>query len=396
MGKIKEIFGVVGGRRDDDDIDDVDKEIERETNNELRDELRRAKLAKVRTYRIKNELRAKKLSRMLEEEGGGLEEESDAPKKKKSEGVNIADVEVAKELSKMPEEEQKRVLAMVSLLKSTPSPSSQANLLLPLMLMYSGQAGSSKPSELDVFEKSLIVAKEIAEGQGSQKVDVSAIMKNMVETIKALRTMDSENSGSLVSELAKRTLQRLDSPPPKSFIEEVLEDEKKQNLINRLFGSKVDKEVLEIQRQIENDKRKWELMLRKLDYEMKLRTAQLMNESRKGDMIQSGLKQVVGAFTQALAEQGGQPQAGVEPYTPPKPQPQQVQNAQPKGKLSTLKCDRCGVDIRYLDSPSVNRVVCPSCGMVYVRDNGSPSRPVSSEPQVEGSDISESSTEPNV
>jgi len=107
MGKIKEIFGVVDDKEDSEE-DDVDKELKDELNDQIREELRRAKLAKIRTYRIKNEYRAKKLLKKLEEE-----EESYPPAQKKGEpAVSVADVEVAKELSKLPEEEQRKVLTL--------------------------------------------------------------------------------------------------------------------------------------------------------------------------------------------------------------------------------------------------------------------------------------------
>lgn len=371
MGKIKEIFGVADSGRSV-ESDDIDRELEKETNEELREELRRAKIAKIRTYRIKNELKARKYARLMEEEGSLGEEEEMVSKKPKQEGgVSIADVEVAKELSKLPEEDQRRILTMVTMLKSTPSTNNQAALLMPLMLMYGTQGQTQgKSSELDVFAKSLAVAKEIAEGQGSQKVDVAGIMKSMAETIKTLKDMNPKEGSELVNELAKRTLARLDQGPPRSFLEEIMEDETKQKMIERFFGSKVDKDVLEIQRQMENDRRKWDLMLRKLDYENKLRTSQLLNEARKGEMIQNGMKQVLGAFTQSLAEQGGMPgtiQASEQPlgYA----QPSVLAKRLPKN-LSTLKCERCGFDIKFVDDPEISRLTCPKCGMVYARNQG--------------------------
>jgi len=68
-----------------------------------------------------------------------------------------------------------------------------------------------------------------------------------------------------------------------------------------LFGSKVDKEVLEIQRQMENDRRKWDLLMRKYDEESKLRHAQILNEIRRNEMIQNGLKSVVAVVFTSLS-----------------------------------------------------------------------------------------------
>jgi uncharacterized Rmd1/YagE family protein len=364
MGKIKEIFGVVDDKEDSEE-DDVDKELKDELNDQIREELRRAKLAKIRTYRIKNEYRAKKLLKKLEEE-----EESYPPAQKKGEpAVSVADVEVAKELSKLPEEEQRKVLTLVTMLKSAPSnPNAQAALILPLLLGLGGFGQVKNTDQAEAFTKSLELAKSIVEltSGGREKVDVAAIMKSVVETAKTLRDMGDRGDNSLMVELAKRTLSQLDSPP-RSFIEEVMEDEKKQHLLERLFGSKVDKEVLEIQRQMENDRRKWDLLMRKYDEESKLRHAQILNEIRRNEMIQNGLKSVVAAFSQALAESGSQV-VPTQPYTPPsQPIPTTQPPTSPSEPLSVFKCEKCGTDIRYVDLPTTRTVTCPSCGTVYQR-----------------------------
>jgi len=364
MGKIKEIFGVVDDKEDTEE-DDVDKELKDELNDQIREELRRAKLAKIRTYRIKNEYRAKKLLKKLEEE-----EESYPPAQKKGEpAVSVADVEVAKELSKLPEEEQRKVLTLVTMLKSAPSnPNAQAALILPLLLGMGGFGQVKNTDQAEAFTKSLELAKSIVEltSGGREKVDVAAIMKSVVETAKTLRDMGDRGDNSLMVELAKRTLSQLDSPP-RSFIEDVMEDEKKQHLLERLFGSKVDKEVLEIQRQMENDRRKWDLLMRKYDEESKLRHAQILNEIRRNEMIQNGLKSVVAAFSQALAESGSQV-VPTQPYTPPsQPVPTTQPPTSPAEPLSVFKCEKCGTDIRYVDLPTTRTVTCPSCGTVYQR-----------------------------
>jgi len=159
MGKIKEIFGVVDDKEDTEE-DDVDKELKDELNDQIREELRRAKLAKIRTYRIKNEYRAKKLLKKLEEE-----EESYPPAQKKGEpAVSVADVEVAKELSKLPEEEQRKVLTLVTMLKSAPSnPNAQAALILPLLLGMGGFGQVKNTDQAEAFTKSLELAKSIVE-----------------------------------------------------------------------------------------------------------------------------------------------------------------------------------------------------------------------------------------
>jgi hypothetical protein len=134
-----------------------------------------------------------------------------------------------------------------------------------------------------------------------------------------------------------------------------------------LFGSKVDKEVLEIQRQMENDRRKWDLLMRKYDEESKLRHAQILNEIRRNEMIQNGLKSVVAAFSQALAESGSQV-VPTQPYTPPsQPIPTTQPSTSPAEPLSVFKCEKCGTDIRYVDLPTTRTVTCPSCGTVYQR-----------------------------
>ena len=88
-------------------------------------------------------------------------------------------------------------------------------------------------------------------------------------------------------------------------------------------------------------------------------------------MIQNGLKSVVSAFSQALAE-GGAQVTPTQPYTPPpapSPSTQPTQTpSSPPAPLSVFKCEKCGTDIRYIDLPSTRTVTCPSCGTVYQRD----------------------------
>ncbi|MEM3958535.1 MAG: hypothetical protein QXO47_10090 [Thermoproteota archaeon] len=382
MGRAREVIGFVGSSSVESgkgDVD-IDKELDSEIGNEIKEEVRRAKLAKIRTYRLKNELEQRKIARVLEEDGdveGSVEVSKGSSREKESSGITPLDVQAAQELDKLSPDERKRVLSLLMLMRSNANgnTSSQAAFMLPFML--SGLFGNPKSEESKSnLSDTLEVVSRILEFEGRNRLDV----KQLVDTVGSLLSVTGQvkggNGDGLTSELAKKYIEAVEQPR-KSFLEDVMEDPNKQALLERMFGSKVDKEAIQLQREMENDRRKWELALKKFDYETRLNYAKLLGEQRRGDMFENGLRQVVGAVSRALSDE-----AKREGVTPPvqgyqAPTQSSASVSVPVPPLRSFTCDKCGSPVSFVDSVEVQKVRCAVCGTEYAREGGVDSSSVS-------------------
>jgi hypothetical protein len=275
------------------------------------------------------------------------------------------DIESAKALAALPENQRTAVLAMVQAMKAAPS-GDTSNMMIPLLLMQMQQAKSPEDAST-IAIKTLAAVQELmnASGQGA-KLDIGGIITGIANIMKVQKGETNTKFDEAIGTLVNRALDRIDAPPPKSFLEEILEDPGKAATVQRLFGAGDNLDALKLQKEIENDRRKWELAMKKFDLETKIRLLELQGNSQRRQQIESGFKRLIGAVSEALGEEGAIAPSQPKSFTPAASATKGSEKAATP-ELKQIQCDKCGAMIDYIDE-SAKTLICPSCGTKYERE----------------------------
>jgi ribosomal protein S27E len=330
MGKIKEIIkGSVNDGDGEEDIDKVMRELEKE-------EMRRAKLARLKEYRLEAERRARELERELKSFMGVTD-----GVKTSSSDISPSDIEIARLISNLPEEERSKMIAIVSLLKSAGKSDSSAVALLPVLMSMYNRSGSTEIRSTE---------------QVQQKIDLGALITGIATLIQA--TKDDKDK-EIMSQIINIALSKLTEPQQvqtKSSLEEFFDNIDKLEKLATLFAGRSDPEYLKIMKELKEMEMKHNLALKKLELDTKLQSAKLQEEKERKEKIVDGLKKVISSVAEAAAEGIG----GLEGVG-------EVMGRSPDqtGNVLSVVCDKCGKQI--VVPPDAKEVVCPSCGTVYKR-----------------------------
>jgi predicted RNA-binding Zn-ribbon protein involved in translation (DUF1610 family) len=396
MGKIKEI--IKGSVREDDSDDEMDraiKELEKE-------ELRRARLARLREYRLEAEKRARELEKELK----SLFMTNGDKSKESGSGISPADIEIAKLISNMPEEERAKMIAIVSLLKAAGKSDSSAAVVLPVLMSAIGnksrtdrvevrkeEDGGVSPSDIEIAklishlpeeERTKMIATvsllkaagksdsalvallplvmsmsgrspsaEIkATEQVQQKLDVGSLLTGIASIIHALK---DEKDKELMSQVINIVLSKLMEQPQvqqvqtKSSLEEFFSHIDKLEKLAAIFGGRSDPEYLKIIKELEEMKIKHDLAMKKLELDSKVQVAKMQEERERQEKIVEGLKKVISSVAEAAAEVTES--AG------------EVLGKSNENKPISVMCEKCGK--QFAIPPDAVEFVCPSCGTMY-------------------------------
>jgi len=396
MGKIKEI--IKGSVREDDSDDEMDraiKELEKE-------ELRRARLARLREYRLEAEKRARELEKELK----SLFMANGDKSKESGSGISPADIEIAKLISNMPEEERAKMIAIVSLLKAAVKSDSSAAVVLPVLMSAIGnksrtdrvevrkeEDGGVSPSDIEIAklishlpeeERTKMIATvsllkaagksdsalvallplvmsmsgrstsaEIkATEQVQQKLDVGSLLTGIASIIQALK---DEKDKELMSQVINIALSKLMEQPQvqhvqtKSSLEEFFSHIDKLERLAAIFGGRSDPEYLKIMKELEEMKIKHDLAMKKLELDSKVQVAKMQEERERQEKIVEGLKKVISSVAEAAAEVTES--AG------------EVLGKSDENRPTIVMCEKCGK--QFAIPPDAVEFVCPSCGTMY-------------------------------
>jgi predicted RNA-binding Zn-ribbon protein involved in translation (DUF1610 family) len=399
MGKIKEIIrgSVREEDSDDDEMDKAIKELEKE-------ELRRARLARLREYRLEAEKRARELEKELK----SLFMANSDKQKEPGSDISPADIEIAKLISNMPEEERAKMIAIVSMLKAAGKSDSSAAVVLPILMSAIGnqsktnrvdvrkeEDGSVSPSDIEIAklishlpeeERTKMIATvsllkaagksdsalvallplvmsmsgrspsaEIkATEQVQQKLDVGSLLTGIASIIQALKDEKDKELMSQVINIALSKLMEQPQPQPvqtKSSLEEFFSHLDKLEKLAAIFGGRSDPEYLKIMKELEEMKIKHDLAMKKLELDSKVQVAKMQEEKEKQEKIVEGLKKVISSVAEAAAEAAEAVESG------------EVLGKSDENKPISVMCEKCGR--QFIIPPDAVEFVCPSCGTMY-------------------------------
>ena len=324
------------------------KELERE-------ELRRARLAKLREYRLESEKRVRDLEKELKSSSN------------ENSSTSIADIEAAKMLAELPEEQRKKVLAVYSALKSAGRGES-ASMLIPLTIssVLSNPNASVDKTASVVLQTIEYVNRLIGERRESGS-NISELIKGVAELI---REISPKTGGGMDEDLkeAYKTFMRaavdyyMNPPRPRTWLDEILEDPKKLEIVQRIFGGgkEKDTEYLKLLREMKRDEKEFQMMLKKLDLDTKLKLLQMRAEAEKRAAVERGFKRLIAAASEALGETGEEEEE-VKGKAEREESVREGKTGKPK--IETIICDECGAEIKV--APDAKVIVCPKCGAKY-------------------------------
>jgi len=344
MGKIREI--VKKATSENSELDDIIKELEK-------DEIRRAKLARLREYRLESESRVKELEKRLK---SGEENTSTQ--------LSVSDVEAAKMISELPEDQRRKVLAILAALRSA-GRSEPSSMLVPLIIasMMSNPSANKEETASIVVKTLESVSKMMKEAREEaskgKESDVGAILSGVAKLIETLKPQEPRTS-EFEKKFMEAAIEYFTSPP-KSWIDDLISDSKKMEILQKLFG-KTDVETLKLLREMKRDDREFQMALKKLDLDTKLKLLALREEARKREAISSGLKKIIKAATEALGEEE------ISEEEKGKIEERIIEGKASKratSKLMEITCENCGETFKA--APDTKKIICPKCGAEYQR-----------------------------
>ena len=330
---------VVKGR---DSIEDELEELERL---EMRELLREAK-------RLRLQELVEKQRRKLREMGVG-EGERVNPNGGAGSSL-VVDVEVARYLSSLPDEQRQRVLRDLQFLKAVERLPPQAAIGLMYMYTLASQQGNPHGSQQASF-KDLAEAVKILtdaavrpstppEAQGA----VINILNNLVGIVTSL-------SRELTEERLKRIEERA-SYNPVDMVKSILDIAKE---VKKLGGAEAaNPDTLIKLKELEA---KTNLMLQRMQMEQQRWMQQQQLEMKKWENLSQIFQGPVGKTLETL---GGATAARIRgsSETPPSQQSQQQAVETPYGRMLRVACPKCRGALWVLESQDI--VACPHCGTV--------------------------------
>lgn len=374
MGKVKEILGTFEGddgssrkKRKPDDIDVLDEQI----NNLELEEVREAKLGRIKVYRLEQELKAKELEEELNKRKRGMSPKTQPDEEGESSGISPMDIETAKALKDLPESERKQVLSLIPLLKMSPNSESSSMLMaLTLLPMLSGK---NSEDQAVTTVKVLSAVKELTKDNSGLKIDLAGLISSIGELAKG---GESKENPVVLHALQALVDRGLNPPQNEGFVESVLNDPNKQALLERLLGKTDNAELLRLQKEINESNRKWDLALQEYNrkYDLELRKLEL--ESGKTDRLDRMLSKIVGAAERALSQEGEESNIQTQTQTQTQTQSQpQIQNSvvhpennqAGKPRVVSQKCPTSGCNnlLSYTSDQVGSTITCVKCGSTY-------------------------------
>lgn len=332
MARIKE---VVRRALEEDEVDKALKDMERQ-------EVRMAKLAKLKEFRLESEARVKELEKKLrgEEEGGGR--------------LTIEDVEAAKLVASLPEDQRRQVLQILAILRRSGVRESPATLIPLAMAMSTGNPARDAEATAKLIEA-------VSKVSGGRE-DAGKLMTGMAAVMAALRQwVPQRQEEGLTEKLLMKVLSHLEEeaksrPSPYGALALALQDKETYERFKELFGHKPDIEVLKLMQEMKKADRQFMLQLKKLEFDFNKELLKLRRERERDRLVSSGLRKVTRAVAEAVAEEeeeGGEGEAMAAPA-----------RAVARKKLQRVECE-CGEVLTV--PPDAKEFECPACGAVYER-----------------------------
>ena len=226
----------------------------------------------------KKELEVKKLEAELRKLEGNTNDEKE---------VDATALELAKELTKIPEEERRKVIAYYQMLRSNPKGDVVAPLALMLTMATKPQEGTSPVSAM----------KEIAEALKAV-MPQNVTVKDILDILRSVSSKEPENPVQTVKETLQ-ALKELGFVPEKK--EETRVDSKTLLEIERIRDER-ERWLKEMDMKMEMFKKTLELKEREAERKFQIERMKAMREMERGDLIKEALEAVASGVSEAFEE----------------------------------------------------------------------------------------------
>lgn len=371
MAKVKEWIGIgIDGKGSssskDKDKDKSAEEILKEMDSKAaQQEASRLSSARIREYRMDTEVRAKEAEKRLRDLGSEPAHMGDTGM------ITPWDIEAAKALSNLPQEEQTRVMSVLMMVKSQSKESATSLLPLIMSTMVQNPGRSKEQTAGSVIETVTAMQKfanEIKQQQPTQQKssvsEVAELMTAMSKFFPQQQQPQDNPMNKLTIELLTKMIEKGTNTPQQPSFFDMLDQPTKIEAFKKIFGSgNESKEYLELRAKMMNDERQFKLEEKKFDADKELRIAQMKFEAEKSQALKKAFEGIVTAAASAMEEEAVAQAPGTAPAMARYPNPQEAAMAQAQSLIEYFKCEKCAMPLPLLRGTI--KFVCPNCGETY-------------------------------
>jgi len=352
----KRLYELIGEKRVVREPEDELEELERLEMRELVREAKRLRLQEL----------VEKYRRRLREMGAG---EGERVNPSGGTGSSLVDVEVAKYLASLPEEQRQRVLRDLQFLKAVERLPPQAAVGLMYMYTLASQQHSSygnpHGSQQQASFKDLAEAVKILTDAAARPSTPPEAQSAVVNILNNLVSMVTNLSRELTEERLKRIEERA-SYNPVDMVKSILDIAKE---VKKLGGAEAASPDTLIK--LKELEAKTNLMLQRMQMEQQRWLQQQQLEMKKWENLSQIFQGPVGKTLETL---GGATAARIRgsPEAPSSQQNQRQAVETPYGRMLRILCPKCSGALWVLESQDI--VACPHCGTVLVKQVQQPQR----------------------
>ena len=303
-------------------------------------------------------LKRRKRMKQYEKEIEDLDDPSKSKKRTASPGISVA---MARQIAKLPEAEQEKIIQTFSIFRNIDDPVDRGSLLLPMLVGYSKKNPQSSQMDMATYAKAMTDQFKLGIDVMKTAMPQRQESSQGIEMIKIFGDLIKENIKQPMAEMMRQM------QPQQSAFEQIITNPDLYSRAKEIgFFGRSDRTggSTDIDLKIEQLRGEREMSGRKMDLEWKIKMLEMDEKSKRSDTMLQALTPLSALFAgpidqrmRNMGRQQAQPQ-----YSPP-PQHNPAPPNQPQTTID-ITCTECGYKGEQpIVGPPPPQITCPGCGV---------------------------------
>lgn len=304
-------------------------------------------------------LKRRKRMKQYEKE---IEDLDDPEKSKKRTGTPGISVAMARQIAKLPEDEQEKIIQTFSIFRNIDDPVDRGSLLLPMLVGYSKKNPQSSQMDMATYAKTMTDQFKLGIDVMKTAMPQKQESGGAVEMIKIFGELIKENIKQPMAEMMRQL-----QPQPSAFEQILLNPELYSRAKDIGFFGRSERTggSTDIDLKIEQLRGDREMSGRKMDLEWKIKMLEMDEKSKRTDTMLQALTPIAAVLSGPIDQRFrtmGRQQA--QPAYQPPAQHQATTTPAPPPTVIDVTCTACGyVGEQPTTTPPPPTIQCPGCGV---------------------------------
>jgi len=296
------------------------------------------------------ERRKQRIAKSKKEREEIEEDEGKSLKGKRAPGISL---NMARQISKLPADEQEKVMQTYAVFRNIDDPVDRGSLLLPMLVGYAKTNPGAPQEQMSLWAKTMTDNLKLGVDLAKTALGPQQQQQNPVEYWKLISELFKESVKQPISELTKQL------QPQQNTFEQMILNPEIYSRMKTIFGSSEPKAgSTNIDFEIEKLRGERELSLKKMDLEWQKSMLEMQAKERRTDTIMQALTPMSALFANPVNERMRE----LGRKTASNPNPNYVPPTIPDNILR-IQCAACGYDeTKTFKGPPPPKITCPGCG----------------------------------